>query len=119
MSQKNLQSLIVIVPARKMLKHLYKPKNICYRIAYIRLTDKQKTMALLSLTELGCINLINDTANISNLKNTVQLNLFGSEVAELVIEEDRRYWIPNILSIIAIIAAFLPYIFNLFFSFLR
>ena len=113
MSQKNLQSLIVIVPARKMLKHLYKPKNICYRIAYVRLTDTQKTIALFSLAEIGCINLINDTVNISDLKNTVQLNLFGLEVAELVIEEDRRYWIPNILSIIAIIAVFLPYIFNL------
>ena len=90
MSQERLKSIVVIIPARIMLKHLYSPKNPVYFIRYFFMSKSRKNLALIALAELACIN------------ENMQINHLGYEIAELIIAEDRRYLIPNILSLLAL-----------------
>ena len=96
--------------AKITLKHLYRPYNLLYLLMYCRLTRTSKNNALLNLYEgnyivAECINSFPDIKDFRICKH-------GIDMVEIIIEEDKKFFIPNFLSTIAILISLAAFIFS-------
>ena len=98
----SLQNIFLTSSAKIMLKHKYRPLNLWYTFRYAIMYERSKQLAILKLVENSCIS---ENLNITKL---------GCDKAQIVIEEDYKFLLPNLLSsfaiIISVLALFISYL---------
>ena len=96
-----------IIPAGKIiLKYLYKPTFInSYR--YKQLNDHELIIGRLNLIQLNYVNV--------DENNSIEINRLGMEVADQLIDEDKKYYLPIFISFFSLSASIVALILSIIF----
>jgi len=101
MSNNKLNDIVLPRSSKTTLKRFYKPHNPIYIFKHLILPQINKSSAILNLYESGYIKLKENSEG--NKFSDFQICKLGIDKAELIIEEDRKFFIPNLFSGFAII----------------
>ena len=86
----NTAEFKTIIPAGKIyLKYLYKPSFI-NRLRFNKLNSNAKEIGILNIVQLKYVNV--------DENNRIEINRLGMEVADQIIDEDKRYDLPIFIS---------------------
>ena len=97
---------IISTDGEIILKHLYKPANILYKIQFDKLKKDNQSYNS-AVFNLSCIGYIK--TDFSNGVE-IEINVIGAEAAQQLIKDDKRYYLPIKISVVALILSIIAII---------